>query len=237
MNNAITRSVNLSIHTCSQSPQPDFILKDDVLCQRHREARPMNLHIAQSQPENTQESSSALEITVRRRERSGSSQRIDKANWHHPMLELYEGDSEIGSHLEATVIPAKLYLVPTQDWRSDLDNGLDNEFSPKPTYQSELPEIEQWVRQYVVGCIEIWAGRRTAMQLARWSHRRVHQQLLRKSPIITESPKIRKIYISQPLESIAEATVTIRIGERVRSLILRFEGVDKRWLCTEMVIL
>jgi hypothetical protein len=51
------------------------------------------------------------------------------------------------------------------------------------------------------------------------------------------APKIRKIYISQPIEGVAETTVTLRIGERVRSLILRFEGVDKRWLCTELVLL
>jgi len=31
--------------------------------------------------------------------------------------------------------------------------------------------------------------------------------------------------------------VTLRIKERVRSLILRFEGVDKRWVCTELNLL
>jgi hypothetical protein len=54
---------------------------------------------------------------------------------------------------------------------------------------------------------------------------------------IKVAPKIRKIYISEPIEGVAETTVTLRIGERVRSLILRFEGVDKRWLCTELVLL
>jgi hypothetical protein len=31
-----------------------------------------------------------------------------------------------------------------------------------------------------------------------------------------------------------EVTVTLKIENRVRSLILRFEGVDKKWICTEL---
>jgi len=31
--------------------------------------------------------------------------------------------------------------------------------------------------------------------------------------------------------------VTLRFNDRVRSLVLRFEGVDKRWLCTELALL
>ena len=90
---------------------------------------------------------------------------------------------------------------------------------------------------FTLSIVEIWGGRRSANQLSRWCHRQVHQQLLVKSAIMAAAPKIRKIYISQPIEGVAETTVTLRIGERVRSLILRFEGVDKRWLCTELVLL
>ncbi len=49
--------------------------------------------------------------------------------------------------------------------------------------------------------------------------------------------KIRKIYLTQPIEGVIESTVTLRIKDRVRSLILRFEGVDKRWICTELFLL
>ena len=74
------------------------------------------------------------------------------------------------------------------------------------------------------------------MQLARWSHRKVFQQLISPSKIGIGA-RIRKIYISEPIAGVVEGTVTLQIGERVRSLSLRFEGVDKRWLCTEMVII
>jgi len=43
--------------------------------------------------------------------------------------------------------------------------------------------------------------------------------------------------LNQPIEGVVESTVTLRIKERVRSLILRFEGVDKRWVCTELKLL
>jgi hypothetical protein len=52
-----------------------------------------------------------------------------------------------------------------------------------------------------------------------------------------EIPRIRKLYISEPIEGVAETAITLRFKERVRSLALRFEGADRRWLCTEMTLL
>ncbi|MCX6455340.1 MAG: Rv3235 family protein [Actinobacteria bacterium] len=155
-------------------------------------------------------------------------------NSKHPLLAFYQAE-ERELHKE---IPTKLYLVPTLDFVGlDFDEKSDREFLPQPTPKSELPDIEEWVGKFVVSVVEIWSDRRSAMQLSRWCHRQVHKQLVNRSAAITVAPKIRKIYISQPIEGVAETTVTLRIGERVRSLILRFEGVDKRWLCTELVLL
>jgi hypothetical protein len=44
--------------------------------------------------------------------------------------------------------------------------------------------------------------------------------------------RIRKVHIRQPLESLAEVIVTVDTGKRIVAIVLRFEGVDKRWLCT-----
>ena len=153
-----------------------------------------------------------------------------KVLWHHPVLPIFiEPKPEYKES-----IPTKLYLVPTLD---NLSGELvDPDFLPEPSHPSELPDATSWVQRYVVGVIEIWASRRPAMQLARWSHRKVFSQLTSPSPL-TKGAKIRKIYIAQPIEGVIEATVTLRIKDRVRSLSLRFEGVDKRWLCTEMVLL
>jgi hypothetical protein len=49
--------------------------------------------------------------------------------------------------------------------------------------------------------------------------------------------RVRKIHISQPLDGIIEATVTVRYGERLRVVAIRFEGLDHRWLCTALEII
>jgi hypothetical protein len=153
-----------------------------------------------------------------------------KSLWHHPVLPIFNETKE-----EAPVeISTKLYLVPTLD--NLVGEDIDSEYLPKPSPISELPEISSWVKRYVIGVVEIWGSKRPAMQLARWSHRKVFKQLTSPSQIGVGA-KIRKIYISQPIEGVVEGTVTLQIGDRVRSLSLRFEGVDKRWLCTELVII
>ena len=165
---------------------------------------------------------------------AGSPTPIDRSLWSHPMLAFYlEEKVPI-----APKVPAKLYLVPTPEYFGrGVDDYSDPEFLAKPSPLSDLPDIQEWVTKFALSIVEIWGGRRSANQLSRWCHRQVHQQLLVKSSTIKTAPKIRKIYISQPIEGVAETTVTLRIGDRVRSLILRFEGVDKRWLCTEFVLL
>ena len=75
------------------------------------------------------------------------------------------------------------------------------------------------------------------MQLARLSHRLVYAKILSLAGNQRDIPKIRRVYINEPIEGIAETTVTLRFNDRVRSLVLRFEGVDKRWLCTEFALI
>jgi hypothetical protein len=45
---------------------------------------------------------------------------------------------------------------------------------------------------------------------------------------------VRTIHQSEPLDGICESTITVRFGERLRAIVIRFEGVDGRWLCTEL---
>jgi hypothetical protein len=165
---------------------------------------------------------------------AGSATPIDSALWKHPMLAFYQEPIAIAR----PKVPTKLYLIPTPEYFGrDVEDYSDPDFLAKPSPLSDLPEIQEWVTRFALSVVEIWGGRRSANQLSRWCHRQVHQQLVAKPTVIKVAPKIRKIYISEPIEGVAETTVTLRIGERVRSLILRFEGVDKRWLCTELVLL
>ena len=153
-----------------------------------------------------------------------------KGLWRHPILPIFDWEPEIAPENP----PSKLYLVPTLD---NLEGeSVDPECLPQPSHLHELPNISNWVRKYAIGVIEIWNGKRPAMQLARWSHRKVFQQLIKPGHLL-QGFRIRKIYISEPISGVIEATITLNLNNRVRSLCLRFEGVDKRWLCTELVLL
>ena len=131
---------------------------------------------------------------------------------------------------------AKLYLVPTID--TEFGNEWSHpKFSSTPSNLTDLPNINEWSESFIITIIEIWSGRRGVMQLANNCHRSVINKLIKQGKELDNSCRIRKIYLNQPIEGVIEATVTLRIKERVRSLILRFEGVDKRCVCTELNLL
>lgn len=130
----------------------------------------------------------------------------------------------------------KLYLVPTID--TEFGNEWSHpKFSSTPSNLTDLPDINEWSESFIITIIEIWSGRRGVMQLANNCHRSVINKLIKQGKELDNSCRIRKIYLNQPIEGVIEATVTLRIKERVRSLILRFEGVDKKWVCTELNLL
>ncbi len=131
---------------------------------------------------------------------------------------------------------AKLYLIPTPDSEFGPE-WFHPKFSPMPSPLSELPDSYAWSKSFVIAVLEVWAGRRSVMQLAKNSHRSVISKILSQGKTLSEVCQIRRIYINQPIEGVIETTVTLSIKNRVRSLILRFEGIDKKWICTELLLL
>ena len=158
----------------------------------------------------------------------------DRAMWSHPILDLYPE-----SHAEPALAPcpiqkAKLYLIPSH---SDVNFGGDDcdaDDCPIPTSATELPELHAWTMTFAVALLEIWAGRRQPAQLMARCHRVIYNELIRKTGSQKEIGKIRSIHQSEPLDGICESTITVRFGERLRAITIRFEGVDGRWLCTEL---
>ena len=154
-----------------------------------------------------------------------------------PTLNLYQqfNVDELEAHHHNTshdARPRKLYLVPTSHGES-----YDPDFAPNPSPLSELPNLERWTLIYVVSVLEILAGRRSPLQVARSTHRFIYNTLLRKVGTFNEVPKIRKFHRHQPIEGVIEITVTLVFKERIRVLAARFEGVDRKWLCTEFDVL
>lgn len=145
----------------------------------------------------------------------------------HPVLEMFRPAASI-------VAPRKpkLYLVP-----STFGEEYDAEFAPEPTSAADLPDITELTNRFIHNVVEIWAGRRSVNQVQLMCHYRVFNELQRKAGWQKEIGRIRKSRITEPLDGICEATVTIRYGERLRVAAIRFEGLDQRWLCTSLTLI
>lgn len=126
----------------------------------------------------------------------------------------------------------KLYLIPTSHGET-----YDPEFAPNPSPLIDLPNLERWTLLYLICVIEILAGRRPIQQIARSTHRFTYNEIAARVGAIREVPKVRKIHRDQPIEGVVEVAMTLSFKERVRVLAARFEGIDKRWVCTEFRLL
>lgn len=153
--------------------------------------------------------------------------RIEEALWAHPLLDLYQHERE-----PVPAQRAKLYLVPTS-----FGEEYDPDFCPIPTSASDLPELHAWTMKFAICVLEIWAGRRQPAQLHTWCHRVIYGELTRKVGSQKEVGRIRTIHQNEPLDGICESTITVRYGDRLRAMVVRFEGVDGRWLCTALYLI
>ena len=158
----------------------------------------------------------------------------DPEMWSHPQLDLYSL-SELAANRKVEKLPeqrAKLYLIPTT-FGEEFEPG----FEPVPTSATELPELHAWTMKFAISVVEIWAGRRQPAQLISKCHRQIYMKLLKQVGSQKEIGRIRSIHQCQPLDGICESTITVRFGDRLRAMVIRFEGVDQRWLCTELLLI
>ena len=112
----------------------------------------------------------------------------------------------------------------------------ETEFSRQPTNRESLPEPVVWIEKFSQGAFEVMAGRRNGAQFARWTNRAVYFYLQHRNGLFNVAPKIYHVHICEPADGIAEATVTVRLGDRLRAAALRFEGLDGRWICTSLML-
>lgn len=148
-------------------------------------------------------------------------------DWQHLVLEMFRPELPV-------LTPSKppLYLVA-----STFGEEFDIEFSPKPTSATDLPDIHKLVSQFIHNVVEIWAGRRSASQVQAMCHHLIFTDLQKNAGQQELVGRVRKIIITEPLDGISESTVTVRYGDRLRVVAIRFEGLDQRWLCTALTLL
>lgn len=144
--------------------------------------------------------------------------------WTHPVLNLFP----IPRH-EIPAQKAKLYISP-----STFGESFDHDDQPSPTSASDLPELHAWTMKFAVAVLEIWAGRRQPAQLHSWCHRVIYMELVKNFGKVKAIGRIRSIHQSEPLDGLCESTITVRFGDRLRAMVVRFEGQDGRWLCTAL---
>jgi hypothetical protein len=148
-------------------------------------------------------------------------------DWQHLVLEMFR-----------PVLPApvaqkpRLYLVA-----STFGEEYDAEFAPEPTSTSDLPDIRELTFQFIHNVLEIWAGRRSASQVQSMCHHLIFADLQRRAGKQKLVGRVRKIRVTEPLDGISESTVTVRYGDRLRVVAIRFEGLDQRWLCTSLTLI
>ena len=117
------------------------------------------------------------------------------------------------------------------------NEDYDPDFAPVITSARDLPELTSWTAKFAHGVLEIWAGKRPPSQLSKWCHPSVYKELSTSINYQREVGKLRKIYIHEPLDGLCESIATVRYKDRLRSMAMRFEGVDRKWLCTSLDLL
>ena len=137
----------------------------------------------------------------------------------------------------ARIIPIrpKLAIALKEMFLSDAELD-ESEFSRQPTKRELLPEPNIWIEKFTQGAFEVMAGRRNGAQFARWTNRAVYFYLQHRNDLFNVAPKIHHVHICEPADGIAEATVTVRLGDRLKAAALRFEGLDGRWICTSLML-
>ena len=145
-------------------------------------------------------------------------------DWQHLVLEMFRPELA-----PPPIKKSRLYLVA-----STFGEEFDAEFAPEPTSASDLPDINELTSQFIHNVVEIWAGRRSASQVQSMCHHLIFADLQRNAGHQKIIGRVRKIKVTQPLDGISETTVTVRYGDRLRVVAIRFEGLDGRWLCTAL---
>lgn len=112
-----------------------------------------------------------------------------------------------------------------------------------------LPDPTPLVVNLAHCVVEVIHGVRHLDQIARWLDEDVYRHVLtrsqhysrarqiRKAPMKRPTVQVRSTRVQQPREGIAEASVVLELGARVRAAAIRLEWRERRWRATAIHIL
>ncbi|AKU18826.1 hypothetical protein VV02_10820 [Luteipulveratus mongoliensis] len=106
-----------------------------------------------------------------------------------------------------------------------------------------MPDPLAWAHQVLLAALECSVGVRTPQQLTRWMTIDVHERVARRHKVAqrrgrrpVDRPQVRRVRVTEPSDGVVEASALVLLDGRLRAVALRLNGVDGRWLMTELVI-
>ncbi len=127
----------------------------------------------------------------------------------------------------------------------EFPDPVDDE-PPRPrTPRRDLPDPAPLAAQLGQAVLEVVRGSRSLPQLVRWTTPEVYAGLARRattsqrlSPAQARTSRapvrVRRVVICEPADGVAEASVVVVDGTRVRALALRLVGVNGRWRLADL---
>lgn len=120
----------------------------------------------------------------------------------------------------------------------------EEDFERRPTLRSELDDPRPFVAKVAQAIIEVASGQRPAPQLIRHTSPQVYSVLARRALVSARrqpsgarrSAVVRRIRLCEPADGVVEACAVVVSHGRVRALALRLEGLDGRWIVTQLTI-
>lgn len=112
---------------------------------------------------------------------------------------------------------------------------------PAPTPATDVaPDPTRLCGSVVLAAVEALAGGRPVLQLARWVSPTVYESLARRCPppgaAPTRRPTVRSTVLSRVAPTVAEASVVVHDGTRVRAAAVRMELHRGTWRATVLQI-
>ncbi|MDR6866371.1 hypothetical protein J2Y69_000963 [Microbacterium resistens] len=123
------------------------------------------------------------------------------------------------------------------------------DFAPQPTPSEELPDPLPLVQGLTHGVLEVLAGVREVDQLARWFTADAYRTLTIRAGLSARARSARGIvptrpvyrilstHCSSPADGVVESVVVVAGAARTRAVVIRLEGMDRRWRATTLAVL
>ncbi|MDQ2757779.1 MAG: Rv3235 family protein [Actinomycetota bacterium] len=116
-------------------------------------------------------------------------------------------------------------------------------FERQPTARQHLPRPDAFARSLGQALVEVMWGARPSTQVVRWTTAEVYAVVARRSLVAVRRglgggrpPVVKRVRVCEPADGVAEAALVVIAGGRVRALALRLEGLDGRWVVTQILV-